>query len=328
MLKASPTSSCCYAAVEAAKPTALEANCTPCVPRKVVNMLAPLLRGPASPSAAKGAAASNPAPTTPTQQLGSVAPAGSPSPSSAAAAAAAVAALAPATSVAAAMSPGTPQKPPAVAVNRASYLPAPIPSRQAPSGAASAQKRSPLAPSPRVAAAVQYPPSRRMLRQMHAQISLRMLRVAAPPVPHKLVDMLAPLLQGPASPSAAKGAAASMVVFPALGSLLEAARNCALPPSCSMPEAGTPNYPTSMLALSSMMPPRMARPVWCLADYTVLKKLYKGYASTVYKATCKTSGDAVVLKVYTLADLCDLFKYQIYREVRIYNFTFVSQRAC
>ena len=223
----------------------------------------------------------------------------------------------------AAMSPGMRQKPPAGAFNRASYLPAPIPSHQAPSGAeaaASAQRRSPLAPSPRVAAAAKYPPSRTMLQQMHAQISLRMLRVAAPPIPRKLVDMLAPLLRGPPSPSAAKGAAAPMVLFPALGSLLEAARNCALPPSRTVPEAGTPNYPTSMLALSSTMPPRMARSCWCLADYTVLEKLYKGYASSVYKATCKASGDVVALKVYTLAAVCDLYKYQIYREVRICKF--------
>ena len=52
-------------------------------PRKLVDRLAPLLRGPASPSAAKGTAAScprTPAPSTPTQQPRSVAPAGSPSP--------------------------------------------------------------------------------------------------------------------------------------------------------------------------------------------------------------------------------------------------------
>ena len=47
-----------------------------------------------------------------------------------------------------------------------------------------------------------------------------------------------------------------------------------------------------------------------------LLSLLSGYASTVFKAVCKSSGDVVVLKVYTLAAVCDLYKYQIYREVR------------
>ena len=67
-----------------------------------------------------------------------------------------------------------------------------------------------------------------------------------------------------------------MAVYPALGVLLEAARSCALPPSRTTPEPGTPNYPTSMLALATTLPPRMQRPSWCLNDYLVLEKLYKG----------------------------------------------------
>lgn len=39
------------------------------------------------------------------------------------------------------------------------------------------------------------------------------------------------------------------------------------------------------------------------------------YASTVYKALCKSSGEVVVLKIYTLSSVCDLYKFQIYREV-------------
>ena len=49
-----------------------------------------------------------------------------------------------------------------------------------------------------------------------------------------------------------------------------------LPPSRMEPEPGTPNYPTAMLALSNTAPPRMQRSNWCLADYTVIEKLYKG----------------------------------------------------
>ncbi len=31
----------------------------------------------------------------------------------------------------------------------------------------------------------------------------------------------------------------------------------------------------------------------------------------MYKATCRRSGETVVLKVYTLAAVCDLYKYQV-----------------
>ena len=44
-----------------------------------------------------------------------------------------------------------------------------------------------------------------------------------------------------------------------------------------------------------------------------------GYASSVYKAVCKASSEVVVLKVYTLASVCDLYKFQIYREVFLHS---------
>eukprot|EP00955_Chlamydomonas_euryale_P001320 15404-Chlamydomonas_euryale.AAC.5 len=88
-----------------------------------------------------------------------------------------------------------------------------------------------------------------------------------------------------------------MVVFPELTALVRAARACALPPARRSPEAWTPDYPSTMLALSNTAPPAMARQRWCLADYHLVAKLYKGYASNVYKATCKRSNQVVVLKV-------------------------------
>lgn len=39
----------------------------------------------------------------------------------------------------------------------------------------------------------------------------------------------------------------------------------------------------------------------------------------MYKATCRRTGEVVVLKVYTLGSVCDLYKYQIYREVRVHS---------
>ncbi|KAL6762355.1 kinase-like domain-containing protein [Haematococcus lacustris] len=62
----------------------------------------------------------------------------------------------------------------------------------------------------------------------------------------------------------------------------------------------------------------MQRTHWCLADYVIRDKLYTGYASTVFKAQCKRSKEVVVLKVYTLPAVCDLYKYQIYREVNVH----------
>lgn len=47
--------------------------------------------------------------------------------------------------------------------------------------------------------------------------------------------------------------------------------------------------------------------------------LLPGYASSVYKAFCRKSSATVVLKVYTLAAVCDLYKFQIYREVVIHS---------
>ncbi|GAX84569.1 hypothetical protein CEUSTIGMA_g11990.t1 [Chlamydomonas eustigma] len=64
---------------------------------------------------------------------------------------------------------------------------------------------------------------------------------------------------------------------------------------------------------------QLQRSSWCIADYNITEKLYKGYASSVYKATCKNSGQVVVLKVYTLAAVCDLYKFQIYREVHLHS---------
>jgi hypothetical protein len=67
-----------------------------------------------------------------------------------------------------------------------------------------------------------------------------------------------------------------MTVYPALDRLYNSARKCALPPSRTTPAEGTPNYPSVMLALTNTMPPNMTRSNWCLADYAVVDKLYKG----------------------------------------------------
>lgn len=74
-----------------------------------------------------------------------------------------------------------------------------------------------------------------------------------------------------------------------------------------------------LLAVSPSLPPRMQRKEWYLKDYAILEKLYTGYASTVYKAFCKFSGELVCIKAYNLTNLCELNKHQIFREVKLHN---------
>ncbi|KAL6756955.1 kinase-like domain-containing protein [Haematococcus lacustris] len=115
---------------------------------------------------------------------------------------------------------------------------------------------------------------------------------------------------------------APALITPHLTRLMECAKHCRLPPSPRVePPAGappgTPNL-TTPLVMSYTLPPSMQRQHWCVDDYTIMDKLYTGYASTVFKAQCKRSGEVVVLKIYTLASVCDLYKYQIYREVNVH----------
>ncbi len=111
-----------------------------------------------------------------------------------------------------------------------------------------------------------------------------------------------------------------------LDRLLEAARYCQLPqsgrplqPMPADPMANPHLGPTIPLVVSPNLPPRMQRSQWRLSDYSLGDKLYTGYASTVYKAVCRASGEVVVLKIYHLMSVCDLYKYQIYREVRVHS---------
>lgn len=38
-----------------------------------------------------------------------------------------------------------------------------------------------------------------------------------------------------------------------------------------------------ILSMAASLPNRMARKHWCLSDYSIVRKLYTGYASTVYQ---------------------------------------------
>jgi hypothetical protein len=43
---------------------------------------------------------------------------------------------------------------------------------------------------------------------------------------------------------------------------------------------------------------------------------FRRYASNVYKALCKHSGETVCLKSYSLGSLCDLNRFQVRRSER------------
>lgn len=63
----------------------------------------------------------------------------------------------------------------------------------------------------------------------------------------------------------------------------------------------------------------MQRQRWLLSDYAILEKLYTGYASVVYKASCKYSGFLVCLKIYRMTSLCEMTKYQVFREIKLHG---------
>ncbi|PNH09977.1 Serine/threonine-protein kinase Aurora-3, partial [Tetrabaena socialis] len=85
-------------------------------------------------------------------------------------------------------------------------------------------------------------------------------------------------------------------------------------------EATTSNRSGSKLvSLSPQLPAAMQRKYWSLADYNIIRKMYTGYASTVYQAMCKKSLEMVALKVYHMSNLCELNHYQVFREVRVHS---------
>ena len=73
------------------------------------------------------------------------------------------------------------------------------------------------------------------------------------------------------------------------------------------------------VAITPLCPPSMMREgVWSLADYDLHKQLYKGKASLLYSAPCKSSGLRVALKLYRKARLSELNWWQVTREVRLH----------
>ncbi|PNH09413.1 Aurora kinase A [Tetrabaena socialis] len=94
----------------------------------------------------------------------------------------------------------------------------------------------------------------------------------------------------------------------------------ALAPSGLPAFAPRPMPAEGLLHLSKLAPPLMARPdaPWGVADFKVVRKLYAGYASSVYKASCTHSSSDVVLKAYNLTGLSSFLRHQVLRELDIH----------
>ena len=54
-------------------------------------------------------------------------------------------------------------------------------------------------------------------------------------------------------------------------------------------------------------------------QFHLVKKIGSGYASTVYLATCRSSGNQVAVKLYHKNKLSELNYFQVSREIRIHS---------
>ncbi|KAG1654074.1 hypothetical protein FOA52_012056 [Chlamydomonas sp. UWO 241] len=115
-----------------------------------------------------------------------------------------------------------------------------------------------------------------------------------------------PLAAPPAVPAADEAAQAKQ---PTTGALMRAASTAQL----------RSRGASVLLSVAPVLPTKMSRATWCLKDYAIVEKMYTGYASNVYKAWCKHSSETVCLKVYKLGSLCELNRYQIFREVKLHS---------
>ncbi|EFJ46034.1 hypothetical protein VOLCADRAFT_121093 [Volvox carteri f. nagariensis] len=89
-------------------------------------------------------------------------------------------------------------------------------------------------------------------------------------------------------------------------------------PSAGGAPPGTLPSHSTLLALCPGVPGAMRRQRWCIEDYQIGRKLYKGATSSVYKATCRHSSLPVALKVYFLSKVPRNVIHMIVREIKIH----------
>lgn len=127
---------------------------------------------------------------------------------------------------------------------------------------------------------------------------LQLPRIATPS-PSQQQQQPHPGTQWASSPPGVDKAAAAAAAAPPAAAVVAAAT----PIKTSVPAADGPGdsaaglMQTELLAQGRSLPAGMRRSHWCLEDYIVTRRLFKGSRTAVYKATCKYSGAAVALKV-------------------------------
>ncbi|GFR42360.1 hypothetical protein Agub_g3055 [Astrephomene gubernaculifera] len=73
-----------------------------------------------------------------------------------------------------------------------------------------------------------------------------------------------------------------------------------------------------LLGMNPAVPAAMRRRRWSLDDFQVVKRMYKGQTSAVYRATCMRSGITVALKVYFLSRVPINVVHMIRREIELH----------
>ncbi|KAG2428441.1 hypothetical protein HXX76_011561 [Chlamydomonas incerta] len=165
-------------------------------------------------------------------------------------------------------------------------------------GVASAALATNSVPLPRLSACAGRPDSPQCGNSGPLRLLLRRTNSPAPTPASGGADA-AP---GPDALSAADGLLFVSTVAPA--ELLQ-------PPAAVQQQQGGPGGDQSL-------PPPREQQLWCMARFKVVRKLYEGYASRVFRATCTHSGAEVALKVYDTSGLNTFLRHQVLRELDIH----------
>lgn len=94
--------------------------------------------------------------------------------------------------------------------------------------------------------------------------------------------------------------------------------------NCSEPRQAPANCGTDFfhiegpLVVSPSAAAGMQREKWCMSDYAIIRMVYRGGASQIFKALCKVSNRLVALKVYDLTALDTLGQCQVIREINVH----------
>jgi hypothetical protein len=140
-------------------------------------------------------------------------------------------------------------------------------------GAAAAARQSPPPPSPRAQARADSPTLRADDYERQQRAAGRQQAAAAPEKPQ---------LDKPAASSAATAAPAG---------------------ASASGGAQRPRRAYKVLSVHPLLHPSMRREFWASEQFDVTKRLHKGYASEVYKAKDKQSGEACAVKVYDVTQV-------------------------